>query len=118
MTPTRQYPYQDGDTTVLGPEIFASADGQVISWRGENYVRQHIPDQAFALPMVTGPALLYVSSVDNRGTQAVQRADQEALDYPRERSLCRALLRHALDLLDATEPARRAPVGQAEARRS
>lgn len=26
--------------TVLGPEIFASKDGTVISWRGENYIRQ------------------------------------------------------------------------------
>lgn len=35
----RQYPYQDGDVTVLGPEIFTSKDGAVISWRGDNYVR-------------------------------------------------------------------------------
>ena len=34
------YPHDDGDVTVLGPEIFASRDGVVISWRGENYVRQ------------------------------------------------------------------------------
>ncbi|MFJ6069098.1 hypothetical protein ACIQHU_39415 [Streptomyces tendae] len=40
MTPSPQYPYQDGDVTVLGPEIFASKDDTVISWRGENYVRQ------------------------------------------------------------------------------
>lgn len=118
MTPTRQYPYQDGDTTVLGPEVFASADHKVISWRGANYVCQHAPDQALALPVVTGPALLYASSLDNRGTQSIQRADQEALDDPRERSICCALLRHALDLLDATEPVRRAPVGPAEASRS
>jgi hypothetical protein len=26
--------------TVIGPECFASADGSVICWRGENYVRQ------------------------------------------------------------------------------
>ncbi|MFG2900948.1 hypothetical protein ACGFZH_28165 [Streptomyces zaomyceticus] len=38
-----QYPRQDGDTTVLGPEIFASSDGQVISWRGMNYVPQPAP---------------------------------------------------------------------------
>jgi hypothetical protein len=31
------YPYADGDVTVLGPELFASADKQVICWRGENY---------------------------------------------------------------------------------
>lgn len=40
MTPAREFPYQDGDVTVLGPEIFASKDGAVISWRGANYVRQ------------------------------------------------------------------------------
>ena len=33
------YPFQDGDFTVLGPEVFASADGDVISWRGETYTR-------------------------------------------------------------------------------
>lgn len=35
-----RYPHPDGDFTVLGPEIFASKDGAVICWKGENYVRQ------------------------------------------------------------------------------
>lgn len=39
MPPTPEFPYQDGDVTVLGPEIFASKGGSVISWRGENYIR-------------------------------------------------------------------------------
>lgn len=43
MTELRRYPYIDGDVTVLGPEIFASLDGAVISWRGENYTRQTAP---------------------------------------------------------------------------
>jgi hypothetical protein len=34
------YPRQDGDVTVLGPEIFASTDGTVICWKGVNYVHQ------------------------------------------------------------------------------
>jgi hypothetical protein len=34
------YPYQDGEVTVLGPQIFASSDGEVICWKSENYVRQ------------------------------------------------------------------------------
>lgn len=34
------FPYKDGDLTVLGPEIFASGDGSVLSWKGENYVPQ------------------------------------------------------------------------------
>lgn len=43
MRRATKYPHSDGDTTVLGPEIFAAADGKVICWRGENYVPQ---DQA------------------------------------------------------------------------
>jgi len=68
------------------------------------------------LPAITGPALLYTTSVDNQGTQAVQRIDLGSLEDPRERAICRALLHHALALLDASEPARRVAVG-AEARR-
>ncbi|HXQ33172.1 MAG TPA: hypothetical protein VN843_04040, partial [Anaerolineales bacterium] len=37
------YPYEDGDTIVLGPEIFAGHidDGTfVISWKGENFIPQ------------------------------------------------------------------------------
>lgn len=37
---TTIYPYEDGDTTVLGPGIFAAKDGSVINWYGENYVPQ------------------------------------------------------------------------------
>lgn len=43
MAPTSQYPHKDGDITVLGPEIFASSDGEVICWKGENYTRQAAP---------------------------------------------------------------------------
>jgi hypothetical protein len=34
------YPYEDGDTIVLGPEIFALRDGSRLCWRGVPYVRQ------------------------------------------------------------------------------
>lgn len=30
------------DTVPIGPEAFASADGQVICWKGVNYLRQEI----------------------------------------------------------------------------
>lgn len=30
------------DTVSIGPECFASADGQVICWKGVNYLRQEI----------------------------------------------------------------------------
>lgn len=40
----RQYPYAEGDVTVLGPEIFVGritlangSEGPVISWQGDNY---------------------------------------------------------------------------------
>jgi hypothetical protein len=41
----RTYPYEEGDWKVLGPEIFASRDGRVISWKGENYVPQSVGDR-------------------------------------------------------------------------
>jgi hypothetical protein len=46
------YPHLDGDVTVLGPEIFASSDGEVICWKGENYVR---PDNPTAEDLNSGP---------------------------------------------------------------
>lgn len=36
---TVTYPYRSGDVLVLGPQMFVSADGSVINWRGENYYR-------------------------------------------------------------------------------
>lgn len=44
------YPYQDGDVTVLGPGVFASIDGEAISWKGSNYSRRPGP----TLGKVTG----------------------------------------------------------------
>jgi hypothetical protein len=40
MSERDEWPREDGDVTVLGPEVFASLDGSVVCWRGENYVRQ------------------------------------------------------------------------------
>lgn len=34
------YPYVDGETTVIGPEAFVSEDGAVLNWRGTNYTPQ------------------------------------------------------------------------------
>lgn len=36
----KTYPYEEGDTIVLGPEIFAAKDGSVLNWKGQNYVPQ------------------------------------------------------------------------------
>lgn len=35
-----EYPYPEGDTIVIGPQCFASKDGQVLNWRGVNFVPQ------------------------------------------------------------------------------
>lgn len=35
-----EYPYNEGDTTVIGPECFVQSDGGVLSWKGINYVPQ------------------------------------------------------------------------------
>jgi hypothetical protein len=37
------YPHDEGDTTVIGPECFAAKDGSVLNWRGQNYVPQPDP---------------------------------------------------------------------------
>ena len=73
-------------------------------------------DDGIGVPITTGPALHYTSSLDDQQTQTVQRIDLNAPGDPRERAICRALLHHALALLDATEPARKVAVA-AEARR-
>lgn len=66
---------------------------------------------------VTGPALVYVSTPHGDGSNLVQRVDLDSPADPRERAVCRALLHHALALLDSTEPARHAPVGVEDRRR-
>ena len=51
-----EYPHRGlGDLTVLGPEIFTN--GEVINWRGENFVRQHDPASSPVVPAPneTGP---------------------------------------------------------------
>lgn len=69
-----------------------------------------LPDEEpFSQFAVHGPAIFYVSTSGGPiGTQSVQRLDLEAVHDPRERAVCRALLYHALALLDATEPTTRA----------
>ncbi|MEU5322954.1 hypothetical protein AB0G67_40320 [Streptomyces sp. NPDC021056] len=113
MADPRQYPYQDGDITVLGPETFVSNDGQTISWKGDNYTRQTSPaydGPPSAVPPMRGPSLRYTGA-PHEGTQTSLRVDMHALDDPRERAICRALLHHALALLDATEPPRKVVLG-------
>ncbi|WP_327377977.1 hypothetical protein OG393_30865 [Streptomyces sp. NBC_01216] len=54
-----------------------------------------------------GPQLIYTSydqADDNKLTRVP--VDRVPVDDPRERALCRALLLHALTLLDASEPTR------------
>ena len=62
---------------------------------------------------VNGPALFYVSSLNSDDLQRVHRADLETPTDPRERAIFRAILQHALAILDASEPAR-ARAGTAE----
>ena len=58
------------------------------------------------IPAQRGPRLYYLSTEHGDGTSTVTAIDQQALEEPRERALCRALLLHALAELDRTEPAR------------
>lgn len=58
-----------------------------------------MPEQPTAITITSdrGPSLVYASS-DARSATPV---DQQAVSDPRERAICRALLVHALALLDA-----------------
>jgi hypothetical protein len=50
------------------------------------------------------PALFFHGSEQLDGTHTVHPIDRLAPEDPRERAICRALLQHAIALLDATEP--------------
>lgn len=59
----------------------------------------------------TGPGLTYTSAAA-AGTWTTTPVDHEAVTAPRDRAICRALLKHALTLLDAAEAEdKRNPVG-------
>ncbi|MFF5045623.1 hypothetical protein [[Kitasatospora] papulosa] len=52
-----------------------------------------------------GPRLAYVSSISPDGSVLTTHAiDHTPIEDPRERAICRALLLHALALLDDREP--------------
>lgn len=38
-----EYPYENGDVIVLGPQVFVSRDEAVLNWEGRNYVPQEDP---------------------------------------------------------------------------
>jgi hypothetical protein len=57
-----------------------------------------------------GPHIVYRSALDH-DTRTHALIDREALTDPRERAICRALLLHALALLEATEAPRRVTIG-------
>lgn len=56
--PDPAYPYEDGDTLVLGPECFVASDGSVLNWRGQNFLPAVVkldPDSDVWLPPVNRP---------------------------------------------------------------
>ncbi|MGW3196279.1 hypothetical protein ACWDBD_17170 [Streptomyces sp. NPDC001118] len=53
----------------------------------------------------TGPALTYTTSQDTDGVQRTVPIDRETLTDPRERALCKALLWHALKLVEEADRA-------------
>lgn len=72
-----------------------------------------LDEEPFPQFNVQGPALFYIGSPAPDGAHTIHRIDIEPgiPQDPRNRALCRALLRHALALLDATEPT--SPTGRA-----
>lgn len=68
-------------------------------------------EPTITVPAAGGPKLLFVSSGARGQHTTVTHIDTTAVEDPRERALCRALLQHALALLDASEPT--SPTGSA-----
>jgi hypothetical protein len=44
-----EYPHENGDVIVLGPQVFVSRDEAVLNWKGRNYVSQAERDRLWAL---------------------------------------------------------------------
>lgn len=64
------------------------------------------------IPAQRGPGLYYVSTERFDGTVETAAIDRAAVEDPRERALCRALLTHALAEIDRTEPVSPSGVAQ------
>jgi hypothetical protein len=71
-----------------------------------------MPRESFPLP--NGPYLAYGVADAPDGTHEVRMIDREALDNPRERAICRALLLHAIALLDESELTRELGISRLE----
>lgn len=54
----------------------------------------------YSIPASAGPCLVYIETGEGGG---MCRVDQEVPESPRERAILRALLGHALRMLDETE---------------
>jgi hypothetical protein len=44
-----EYPHENGDVIVLGPQVFVSRDEAVLNWKGRNYVSQAERDRLRAV---------------------------------------------------------------------
>lgn len=83
-----KYPLVDGDVLVLGPEVFVSADGTTICWRGENFVRAEglIRDSHFKLSrdgnVVEYDSKVYVLAPTREELARIQKR-REAREYVR-----------------------------------
>ncbi|WP_405554297.1 hypothetical protein [Streptomyces sp. NBC_01171] len=68
-----------------------------------------MPIDAFGLTplppvrIIGGPRLTFTAGPDRNGSEQLIDVDRHAPTDPRERALCRALLTHALRLLDESE---------------
>ena len=74
------YPYGEGDVTVLGPECFVQRDGELLCWKGVNYVPQTTHEDVYMgseeiMPGVTVNQV--VESAQGNGTpENPERADE------------------------------------------
>lgn len=68
-----EYPYENGDVIVLGPQVFVSRDEAVLNWKGCNYVPQEDPAERDRLRAVVQDITAHASPIaeDDDGFVAV-----------------------------------------------
>jgi hypothetical protein len=57
-----EYPHENGDVIVLGPQVFVSRDGAVLNWKGRNYVPQAERDRLRAVVEAARMVLTVIDS--------------------------------------------------------
>jgi hypothetical protein len=69
-----EYPHENGDVIVLGPQVFVSRDEAVLNWKGRNYVSQAERDRLWAVAKARYGVMLGLRAERDRLRAVVEAA--------------------------------------------